>query len=82
VFDQLWDFFPKHRYGKTATTVRMMCVPVRTLSFIRKVVHSTFNCPDFSLHGPNAQVSYMEIACIRVTVRTSSFMVRTLQALI
>jgi len=39
VFDQLWDFFPKHKYGKTAATVQTMCVPVRTRSFIRQVVH-------------------------------------------
>jgi hypothetical protein len=30
VFDQLWDFFPKYRYGKAAATVRTMCVPIRT----------------------------------------------------
>jgi len=39
VFNQLWDFLPKYRYRKTATTVRTMCVPVRTRSFIRQVVH-------------------------------------------
>jgi hypothetical protein len=37
---------------------------------------------DVSLHGPDAQASYMEIACISSTVRTSAFMVRTLKALI
>jgi len=40
VFDQQLDFFPKHIYEKTAATVQTMCVPVRTLSFIRQVVHS------------------------------------------
>jgi len=33
VFDQLWDFFPKHRFGKIAATV-WMC------SSIRQVLHS------------------------------------------
>jgi hypothetical protein len=28
VFDKEKDFVPKHRYGKTATTVRTMCVPI------------------------------------------------------
>jgi hypothetical protein len=64
VFDQLWDFFPKHRYVKTNAIVRTMCVPVRTLSFIRQVMHSKFNRSDIILHGPDAQASYMEIACI------------------
>jgi hypothetical protein len=30
VFDQLWDFFPKHRYGKTDATVRTMWIPIQT----------------------------------------------------
>jgi hypothetical protein len=46
VFDQLWDFFPKHRYGKIATTVRTMCIPVWKCSFIRQVMHSKFNRPN------------------------------------
>jgi hypothetical protein len=75
------DFFPKHRYGKTVATVVTMCVPFKTLSFIRQVVHSKFNCPKVILHGPDSQVSYMEIACISSTVQTSSFMVQTLQSL-
>jgi hypothetical protein len=82
VFDRLKDLFPKHKYGKTVAIVRMMYVPVRTLSFIRQVVHTKFNHPDVSLHGPNAQALYMEIACISSTVLTSAFMVRTLKALI
>jgi hypothetical protein len=69
VFDQLWDFSPKNRYGKTATTARTMCLPVRTISFIRQVVHTKFNCPDVILHGPDAQASYMEIASINSIVR-------------
>jgi hypothetical protein len=31
VFDQLWDFFPKHRYGKTVATVRTSFFIVQTL---------------------------------------------------
>jgi hypothetical protein len=82
VFDQLWDFFPKHRYGKTAVTIRTMWIPVRTSSSIRQVVHSKFRRPDDGLHGLDARASYMEIACIRFTARTIVFMVRTRQALI
>jgi hypothetical protein len=52
VFDQLWDFFPKHKYGKTAATVQTMCIPVRTRLFVRQVVHSKFNRPDDIIHGP------------------------------
>jgi hypothetical protein len=65
----------RHSYGKTAATVR-------TMSSIRQVVHSKFNRPDISLHGPDDQASYMEIACTSSTVRTSAFRVRTLQSLI
>jgi hypothetical protein len=45
----------RHSYGKTAATVQTMCDPVRTMSSIRQVVHPTFNCPDVSLHGPEAR---------------------------
>jgi hypothetical protein len=45
-------------------------------------VHSKFNRPDISLHGPDDQASYMEIACTSSTVRPSAFRVRTLQSLI
>jgi hypothetical protein len=38
--------------------------------------------PNVSLHGPNAWASYMEIASIRSTVRTTDPMVRTREALI
>jgi hypothetical protein len=62
VFDQLWFFFSKHRYGKTATTVRTMWIPVRTCSFISQVMHSKSRRPDVGLHGPNTRASYMEIA--------------------
>jgi hypothetical protein len=40
VFDQLCDFFSKHRYGKTVATVWTKCVPFQMRSFIRQVVHS------------------------------------------
>jgi len=82
MFDQLWDFVPKHRYGKTAAAVRMMWISIRTCSFIGQVVHSKFNRPDDNIHGPNAQASYIEIADIRSTVRMTTVMVRTRQALI
>jgi hypothetical protein len=70
----------RHSYGKTAATVRTMYDPVRTMSSIRQDVHTKFNRPDVSLHGPNDQASYMEIACTSSTVRTSTFRVRTLKA--
>jgi hypothetical protein len=54
VFDQLWDFFPKHRYGKTVVTVRTKCIPVRMHSFIRQVMYSKSRRPDISLHGSDA----------------------------
>jgi hypothetical protein len=61
VFDQLWDFFPKYRYGKIVATVRGIWIPVRTYSSIRQVAHSKFRCPDASLRGPNARATYMEM---------------------
>jgi len=73
--------FQKHSYRKTAATVWTMCFPVQTLSFVRQVVYSKFNRPDVSFHGPDAQASYMEIACISSTVQMTAFMVRTLQSL-
>jgi hypothetical protein len=82
MFDQLWDLFPKHRYEKTAATVRTMCIPIRTRSFIRQVMHSKFNRPDVCLHGLDAQASYIEIACIKSNIRTTTVMVWMLQALI
>jgi len=57
VFDQLWDLFPKHRYGKIAATVWTMCIPVRTHSYIRQVSHSKSRHPNASLHGPDARAS-------------------------
>jgi hypothetical protein len=82
VFDQLWDFFPKHRYGKTAATVRTMCVCVWMSSSIRQVMHLKSRRPNVSLPGPEAQASYMEITCIRSIVQTTAIMVQTHQALI
>jgi hypothetical protein len=82
VFDQLRDFFPKHRYGKIAATVWTMWISIRTRSSIRQVVHSKSRHPDVSLHGSDDRATYMEIACIRSTVRTTIPMVRTREALI
>jgi hypothetical protein len=80
VFDQLWDLFPKHRYGKIPATVRTMCIPVWTCSSIRQVAYSKFRRPDDSLHGPDAQTTYMEIACIRSTVWTRKALLWKLRA--
>jgi len=82
VFDQLWDFFLKHRYGKTAATVRKMWILVRTHSSIRQVVHSKSRRPDSSPHGLNARATAMEISCIWSTVWTTCSIVRTREALI
>jgi hypothetical protein len=82
VFDQLWDFFPKHIYGKIAATVRTMWIPVRTRSSIRQVAHSKFRRPEPSLHGSDVRATYMKIACIRSTVQTTIPLVRTREALI
>jgi hypothetical protein len=49
---------------------------------IRQVAHSKFRRPDASPHVPDARATYMEIACIRSTVRTIIPMVRTGKALI
>jgi hypothetical protein len=68
VFDQLWDFFPKHRYGKIAATAPMMWIPVRTRSSIRQVSHSKSKRLDASLHGLDALATDMEIACIWSTI--------------
>jgi hypothetical protein len=72
----------RHSYGKMATTVLTMCDPVRTMSSLRQDVHTKFNSPDVSFHGPDNQASYMEIACTSSTVRTLAFRVQTLQALL
>jgi hypothetical protein len=49
---KLQDFFPKHRYGKIAATVRTTWIPVRTCSSIRQVSQFKFRRPDASQHGP------------------------------
>jgi len=82
VFDQLWDFNPKHRYGKTTAPVRTIWIPVRTRSCIRQVVHSISRRLDVSPHGPDSWASYMEIGCIRSTIQTTDPMVRTHEPLI
>jgi hypothetical protein len=82
MFDQLWHFFPKHRYRKTVATVQTMWIPVRTYSSIRQVAHSKFRLPDDSIHGSNTRASYMEIVCIKFTVWMTDVMVRTREALI
>jgi hypothetical protein len=82
VFDQLWDFVPKHRYGKTIATVRTMWTPVLTSSSIRQVVHSKSRRSEVSPHGSDTRASYMEIECIRSTVQTTYPMFRTHQGLI
>jgi hypothetical protein len=81
VFDQLRDFFPKHRYGKFAATVRTMWNPIQTHSFIRQVSHSKSRRPDVRPLGPDARASDMKIACIRSTVRTTISLVRKREAL-
>jgi hypothetical protein len=72
----------RHSYMKTAATVQTMCDPVWTMFSIRQDVHTKFNRPDVSLHGPDDQASYMEITCTSSTVRMSPFRVRKLQSLI
>jgi hypothetical protein len=82
-FDQLlWDFLPKHRYGKIFATVQTMWISVWKRSFIRQVSYSKSRRPDASLHGPNALASDMEIACIRSTVQMTIPLVLTREALI
>jgi hypothetical protein len=82
VFDQQWDLFPKHRYGKIAAIILTMWIPVWTRSSIRQVAHSKLRRPDGSIHGPDARATYMEIACIKSTIQTIIPFVRTHEALI
>jgi hypothetical protein len=63
VFDQLWDFLQKHRYGKIAATVQTMWIPVWTRLSIRQVAHSKFSCSDDHSIGPDAQSLNIEIVC-------------------
>jgi hypothetical protein len=67
---KLQDFFPKHKYGKIAATVRTTWIPFWTRSSIRQVSQFKSRCPEASHHGPDACVSNMEIACIKSTVGT------------
>jgi hypothetical protein len=82
VFDKLWDFFPKHRYGKIAATIRMMWIPVRMCSSIRQVSHSKSRRLDASLHGSDAWATDMENAYFWSTVRMTIPLVRTRKTLI
>lgn len=82
VFNKLQDFFPKHSYGKFATTVRTTWIPIRTRSSIRHVSHSKSKRSDVSPLGLNARASDMEIACIRSTVRTTISLVWAREALV
>jgi len=59
-----------------------MWIPVQMRSSIRQVSHSKFRRPDNSLHGPDSRATYMEIACIWLTIRTIISFVRTREALI
>jgi hypothetical protein len=79
---KLQDFFPKHRYGMIAATVRFMWIPVLTHSSIRQVSQFKSRCPDASHHGPEARVSNIEIACIKSTVWMTILLVRTREAFI
>jgi hypothetical protein len=54
--------------------------PSERAKSIRQVSHSKSRRLDASHHGPVAQVSDMEIACIRSTVRTTILLVRTCEA--
>jgi hypothetical protein len=72
---KLQDFFPKHRYGKIAATVR-------THSSIRQVSHSKSRRSDASQHGPDVRASDMEIACIKSIVQKIIPLVRTHKAFI
>jgi hypothetical protein len=66
VFDKENDFVTKHRYGKTAATIRTMCVLVGMLSLIRQVVHTKFNRSDVSLHGLDAQALIWKLCAAEV----------------
>lgn len=82
VYDQLWDFFPKHKYGKTTTTVRTMWYPVQTHSSIRQVMLSKSRLPDDMFYGSDARATYIEIVCIKSIIQTTCSMVWTHKALI
>jgi hypothetical protein len=79
---QASDFFPKHSYGKIATTVRTTWIPVLTSSSTRQVSHSKSRRPDTSHHGLDARASDMKIVCIRSTAQTTIPLFRTRKALV
>jgi hypothetical protein len=58
-----------------------MWIPIRSRSSRRQVTHSKFRRPNTSLHGPDTRATYMEIACIRSTIRTTIPLVQTREAL-
>jgi len=59
-----------------------MWIPVRTNSSIRQVAHSNSKLSEVSLHSLDMRATYMEIACIRSTVRTTILLIQTREALI
>jgi hypothetical protein len=76
VFNQLSDFFLKHRYRKITATVRTMSILIQTRSSIMQVTNSKFRRPDVNLQDPYARAIYMEITCIKSTVRMTIPLVR------
>jgi hypothetical protein len=80
VFDQASGFLSKHKYGKIAASVWTMWIPVWTRLSIRQVSQFKSGLPDDSQHGLDVRASYMEIACIKLIVRTLILLVRTLGA--
>jgi len=68
VFDQLQDFFPKHRYGKIAANIQTMLIPGRTFSSIRQVAHSKFRRPDDIIQW-SRRASYLYGNCVHMINR-------------
>jgi hypothetical protein len=54
---KLQDFFPKHKYGKIAVTVRTTWIPVWMRSSIRQVSQFKSRRSDASHHGQDARAS-------------------------
>jgi hypothetical protein len=75
LFDQLWDFFPKIQIWEDRCK-RSDDVDSHTDALIYKASSA------FRLHGPDGQAIYMEIACIRSTIRRIIPLVRMDEALI
>jgi hypothetical protein len=61
--------------GRRLLPSRRCVIPSERCPLYGKNVHTRFNLPDVSLHGPDNQASYMEIACTSSTVRTLAFKV-------